>query len=99
MERGGINQETGIDIYTLRCIKQVTNKNLSVHTGNSTECSVSGLCGKMCICIAEPGLPCWLTGQQSACQVGDTSLTPESGRSPGEGSGSPLQELVMDREA
>ena len=26
--RGGMNWEIGIDIYTLMCIKQITNKNL-----------------------------------------------------------------------
>ena len=37
---GGINRETGIDIYTLLCIKQVTKENLLY----STElCSM--LCG------------------------------------------------------
>ena len=36
-ERGsGKNQETGIDIYTLICIKQITNENLLYSTGNST---------------------------------------------------------------
>ena len=32
----GINWEVGIDIDTLLCIKQVTNKDLLYSTGNST---------------------------------------------------------------
>ena len=32
--------EIGIDIYTLLCIKQVTNDNLLYSTGNSIQCSV-----------------------------------------------------------
>ena len=41
-QRAGVvvNWETGIDIYTLLCIKQVTNENLLYSTGNSTQCSV-----------------------------------------------------------
>ena len=39
----------------------------------------------------------------SACSAGDPGLIPESGRSPGEGNGNPLQysclEKPMDREA
>ena len=36
----GMNWETGIDIYTLLCIKQITNQNLLYSTGNSTQCSM-----------------------------------------------------------
>ena len=35
----GVNWEIGIDIYTLLCIKQLTNGNLLYSTGNSTQCS------------------------------------------------------------
>ena len=38
--RGGMNWETGIDIYKLLCIKEITNENLLYSTGNSTQCSV-----------------------------------------------------------
>ena len=34
---------------------------------------------------------CWLSGEESACQTGDTGLIPGSGRSPGEGNSNPLQ--------
>ena len=37
---GGMNWEIRIDIYTLLCIKQMTNENLLCSTGNSTWCSV-----------------------------------------------------------
>ena len=39
-EWGGMNWEIGIDIYTLLCVKQITNKNLLYSTGNSTQFSV-----------------------------------------------------------
>ena len=40
-ERGeGINWEIGIDIYTLQCIKFITNKNLLYSKGNFTQYSV-----------------------------------------------------------
>ena len=32
-----VNWETGADIYTLLCIKQIANENLLCGTGNSTE--------------------------------------------------------------
>ena len=50
------------------------------------------------------GLLQWLSGKESACNVGDASLVPESGRAPpGGGHGNPHQysclENLMDREA
>ena len=49
------------------------------------------------------GLPGGSNGKESACNVGDLGLIPGSGRSPGEGNGSPLQysclENSMDRGA
>ena len=38
-EGGGMNWETGIDIYTLLYIKYITNKNLLYSTGNSVFCN------------------------------------------------------------
>ena len=47
------------------------------------------------------GFPRWLIGKESACQAGDASAIPGSGRSPGEGTANPLQyscwENPMDR--
>ena len=37
---GGINQDLGINIYTLLYIRQITNKDLLYSTGNSTQYSV-----------------------------------------------------------
>ena len=37
------------------------------------------------------GFPGGSDGKQYACNAGDLSLLPESGRSPGEGNGNPLQ--------
>ena len=44
--------------------------------------------------IKESGLPWWLSGKESTCNVGDpraVGLIPGSGRSPGVRSGNPLQ--------
>ena len=45
----------------------------------------------------------WLNGEEFPCQVGDVSLIPGLGRSPGKGNGNPLQcsclENSMDRGA
>ena len=49
------------------------------------------------------GLPWWLSGKESACNAVYAGLIPESGRSPGEENGHPLQysylENSMDRGA
>ena len=49
------------------------------------------------------GLPRWLNSEESACNAGDTGLTPGLGRAPGEGNGNPLWnsclEISMDRGA
>ena len=37
------------------------------------------------------GLPWWFSGKESACNAGDSSLIPGLGRSPGVGSGNPVQ--------
>ena len=37
------------------------------------------------------GFPCGSAGKESACDVGDLSLVPGLGRSPGDGDGYPLQ--------
>ena len=45
----------------------------------------------------------WLSGKESVCNKGDVVLIPESGRSPGEGNGNPVQYSclgnLMDRGA
>ena len=38
-KRGGMNCEIGVDIYTLLCMKYVSNENLLYSTGNSKFCS------------------------------------------------------------
>jgi len=48
---------------------------------------------------ARLGLPLWLNGKESVCNagdVGDSGLIPGSGRSPGEGNGSPLQYSCLE---
>ena len=45
------------------------------------------------------GFPGGSDGKESACNVGDPGLTPESGRSPGEGNGNPLQYSCLENSA
>ena len=52
------------------------------------------------LCILLPlmpklGLPRWLRGKESACSAGDTDSIRESGISPGEGNGNPLQSSCL----
>ena len=42
------------------------------------------------------GFPGGSDGKESACSVGDPSLTPGSGRSPGEGNGNPFQYSCLE---
>ena len=42
------------------------------------------------------GLPRWLGGKESACNVGDPGSISGSGRSPGEGNGNPLQSSCLE---
>ena len=41
--------------------------------------------------MSKSGLPWGFSGKESACNAGDMGSIPGSGRSPGEGSGNPLQ--------
>ena len=42
------------------------------------------------------GLPLWVAGKESACNVGDLGLIPGLERSPGEGKGYPLQYFGLE---
>ena len=42
---GGIVREFGIDMYTLLCLKWITNKDLLYSTGNSAKCYVAAWMG------------------------------------------------------
>ena len=42
------------------------------------------------------GLPWWLGSKESACNTGEAGSIPESGRSPGEGNGSPLHYSCLE---
>ena len=46
--------------------------------------------------LISPGLPCGSDGKESAHNVGDPGSIPESGRSPGEGSGHLLQYSCLE---
>ena len=49
----------------------------------------------MCVCVyVYMGFPGGSDGKESTCNVGDLGLTPELGRSPGEGNGNQLQFLA-----
>ena len=53
--------------------------------------------------VSRDGLPWWLSGKESACQAGDKSSIPGSGRSPAAGNVNPLEYSCvgspMDRRA
>ena len=58
MLRGGIKWEIGVGIYTLLCVKLVSNEELLYSTGKSTQYSVMAYVGKesekdMCVCITD----------------------------------------------
>ena len=42
------------------------------------------------------GLPWWLSGEESACNVGDLGSTPGLGKSPGVGNANPLQYFGLE---
>ena len=46
--------------------------------------------------IHQHGLPCGSDGKESAGNAGDPGSIPESGRSPGEGNGNPLQDSCLE---
>ena len=46
--------------------------------------------------LPEMGFPGSSKGKESACQLGDVGSVPGSGRSPGEGNGSPLQYSYLE---
>ena len=78
---------------------------VSAHLGLLLGC----VCVCVCVCararslVSSSLLPGGSDSEESACNAGDLGLIPESGRSPGEENGSPLQdsrlENPMDREA
>ena len=41
-------------------------------------------------------VPCWLSGEESACKAGDPGSIPGSGRSPGGGHGNPLHYSCLE---
>jgi len=84
----------------------------TLNTVSLSRCKSSLNSQSVCVCIyiyihshiyIYMGLPWWLSGKESACNAGDASLIPGSGRSPGEGNSNPLQYSClgnsMDREA
>ena len=46
VKEGGVNWETGIDIYTILHIKQITNEDSLYSTENSTENFIMSYMGK-----------------------------------------------------
>ena len=51
---------------------------------------------KILISKTEKGFPRGSNSKESACNVGDPSLIPGYGRSPGEGNGNPLQYSCLE---
>ena len=88
-----MNGEVGIDIYTLLCIKYVTDKSILYSTGNSV--LYSDLNGKEihkrgAICM-HMGFPDSSVDKEFTCNTGDPGLIRGLERSAGEGIGCPLQ--------
>ena len=74
--------------------KQRTNQWLPVGSGGVGEggCWAGGIRGTMIMHkVSYMGFPCGSAGKESASNAGDPGLNPESGRSPREGIGYPLQ--------
>ena len=59
------------------------------------ECKFHWVKNHLCFLYHIP-LPCWLSGNESACNAGDPSLIPGWGRSPGERKGYPLQYSCLE---
>ena len=74
---GGMNWEVGTDIYTLLCIKQVTNENLLHSTGNYSMLR-SDLNGKE---IQKGGNIC-VHITDSLCRTAETNTTLKSNYTP-----------------
>jgi len=80
--------ESGMGMYTLLYLKQVTNKNLLDSTQNSAQFRLQP--------EWEVSLGVAQRVKQSAYNVGDLGSIPGSGRSPGEGNGTPLQYSCLE---
>ena len=65
------SQYTGIDIYTLLYINQITNKNLMYSTGNSTQYSVKIYVGKE----SEKKMDIYIYITDSFCYTPETNTT------------------------
>ena len=85
----GLDLSTPFSPYLLTMFLQVNN---SVFTYPMTSLFIRPLlsaCMPLPLLVA--GFPCGSAGKESACNVGDLGSIPGLGRSPGEGSGYPLQ--------
>ena len=71
-------------------LSMVTSEALAP-TGTTGAAVVLQRCPKLKRGIGIQGFPGNSAGKESACNAGDPSLIPESGRFPGEGTGFPLQ--------
>ena len=85
-------------LWCLSCdVEQVTllpaSGHLQSHQGGSAG-AVTVLLAVV-VGISKDGLPRWL-GNESACNAGDVGSIPGSGRSPGTGSGNPLQYSCLE---
>ena len=77
-------------------LKRVVNKDLLYSTGSSAQCRVAAWMGRKfqgeCVCMA--GLPKQV--KNPSANAWDASSVPESGRSPGERHGKPLQYSCLE---
>ena len=54
------------------------------------------LISEICFWIKKHWLPWWLSGKEAPAKEGDAGPIPRSGRSPGEGSGTPLHYSCLE---
>ena len=98
----GINQEVGIDTYTLLYINQIINKDLLYSPGNYSQYFVIIHKKKESeeeytyIYMFIQGIPWWLIDKEPVCNAGDLGSIPGLGRSLGEGNGYLLQYSCLE---
>ena len=82
-------------IRVRKCLKKIlaTLEFSAIATGGGCTIITAGQCVLFMLCHQDLGFPGSSAGKKSACNAGDPGSIPGSGRSPGEGIGSPLHYL------
>ena len=69
---------------------------MHIHLSWTGHLTLASLSTKGIIIYHQSGFPGGLEGKASTCSAGDLASIPESGRSPGEGNGNPLQYSCLE---